>query len=485
MTVPSSATTDSDNADRVSWLPVAWAGLYLVVMGTAFYSISWALNDTYAQLATADRLSWRAAVVDAFTRGVEYRPLFTLGVKAAYDTVGTWRPFYQTLVLLQFGALLATLVWLCRPVGWRRGLAACLAVSCVAGLHPTRILFGFWPLNHHSAVMVLVLLAVALACDPRTRPIDWVYGPLALIAMLGIELGLLIVPLSLVLWWFKAPGIGRRGVAAVLVAAGLYLAVRLALSSASGELSVYADSGFGFQSVDAETLRQRFGDRPWIFWGYNVAATFLTVVASEPRDGVYQFVESILARDMETWQWFQVGVSSLTTLAIAAGLLWARPTRPRDRLLVVAGLSLLCFGSLLGFLYARDRIGLAGGVGYALLLYVAAATCLERASSTSVVHRTAAGIVAIIGLLWVVRSGELFFQLRDTAWDYHGEWTRRFDELAGGQPPTRLLGDLKASAAVDAPVDPRLDPSWTYWLFERRFKRLAAPEGTAPAPDRP
>ena len=73
------------------------------------------------------------------------------------------------------------------------------------GLHSTRILFGFWPLNHHSGGLVLLLLATALALDPRTRPRDWVYFPLTLAALLLLESGLIIAPLLAILWWVDAP----------------------------------------------------------------------------------------------------------------------------------------------------------------------------------------------------------------------------------------------------------------------------------------
>jgi hypothetical protein len=459
--------------------PFLWALGYVGLFGMAFSTIAWSLGDTYSHLARPALASWTQAVADAFTSGREYRPLFDLAIKASYETAGTWLPFYQALVMLLLAALLLLVVWLCRPLGPRRAFAACVAVSCVSALHTSRILFGFWPLNHYAAVMVCVLLAIALALrprgtdppEPRRRRVrsakgDWLFGPLALVAMLGLELGALIVPLSIVLWWFGAPGIGRRGVLAVVAGAAVYLVIRLTFAEYSGE-SLYADTGFIFQTVDAASLRARFGGSPWVLWIYNAASTFLTIVASEPREGVFSFVESLLAHDMESWRWFHVGLSALTTLVIAGGLIRGWPWHERDRLLVVAGCALLVFGSALGFLYTRDRIGLAGGIGYALLLYVACAAWLEKPS-----HSIVTVVIAIVAAAWVIRSGETFFQLRDLAWDYRTEWTERFEELGARQEQTTLLHQLRAAALATTPVDPRRDPAWTYFLFERRFRRL-------------
>ena len=457
--------------------PYVWALGYVVLFGIAFSTIAWSLGDTYAHLARPALASWTQAIAEAFTSGREYRPLFDLAIKASYETAGTWLPFYQALVLLLFAALLMLVVWLCRPVGRRRATAACVAVSCVAALHTSRILFGFWPLNHYAAVMVCVLLAIALTLHPATRRFDWLFGPLTLVVMLGLELGALIVPLTIVLWWFGAPGIGRRGVLSVLTGAAVYLVVRLTFAEYSGE-SLYADTGFVFQTVDAASLRARFGDSPWLLWIYNAGSTFLTIVASEPREGVFSFVESLLARDMESWRWFHVGLSALTTVVIAGGLFRGWPWDERDRLLVVAGCALLVFGSALGFLYTRDRIGLAGGIGYALLLYVACASWLEPASAQATADRASTGwrrmtmgLIAFVAAAWVIRSAETFFQLRDLAWDYRTEWTERFEELGARHEQTALLQQLRTAALAETPADPRRDPVWTYFLFERRFRR--------------
>jgi hypothetical protein len=459
------------SVERHARAPYVWAIGYVALFGVSFSTIAWSLGDTYSHLARPALASWPQAIADAFTSGREYRPLFDLAIKASYETAGTWLPFYHALVLLLFAALLILVVWLCRPLDARRAVAACVAVSCVSALHTSRILFGFWPLNHYAAVIVCVLLAIALALHPATRRVDWLFGPLTLVAVLGLELGALIVPLTIVLWWFDAPGISRRGVLSVLAGAAVYLVVRLTFAEYSGE-SLYADTGFVFRTVDAASLRARFGDSPWLLWIYNVGSTFLTIVASEPREGVFSFVESLLARDMESWRWFHVGLSALTTLMIAGGLWRAWPSNERDRLLVAAGCALLIFGSALGFLYTRDRIGLAGGIGYALLLYVACASWLEKRSNVTWQRRAVTGVIALVAAAWVVRSAETFFQLRDLAWDYRTEWTERFEELGARQEQTALLQQLRTAALAETPADPRRDPAWTYVLFERRFRRL-------------
>jgi hypothetical protein len=444
-----------------------------MALGLAFFAIPWPYVDVVNVLRDATSWGWQDSIRNAFSRDVEYRPLFTLGVKAAYQIVGLRLWLYQTLVLLQFAAVLALLIWLFRPMSIHRAIAACVALSCVVGLHSTRVLFGFWPLNHHSGGLVLLLLATTLALDTRTRARDWIYFPLTLAALLLLESGLLIAPLLAILWWLEAPGVSARGVLSAVGAVALYLGIRLGFGTVGDSFGIYTSSGLGFSDVNPESLRNIFEHAPWLFWSYNVAATLLTVLFSEPRAGVYRFVQSLLRGETPLWQWVQVGSSVLTTAVVIAALFVARPASSRDRLLLVVGVTLIVFGSALGFLYTRDRIALSAGVGYAVLLYVTVARLLEDDGlrRRGWMRRLAYGAVAVIGMAWVVRSAETFFQLRDSAWDLHLEWTERYAELGGTtQPQTDVLLALRTAALRSTPEDPRHDPAWTYALFERRFR---------------
>ena len=465
-----------------SLLPIVVALGYVTVLGQGLFSLPWPYVDIHNTMRDAATSSWPQYVRDAFGRDVEYRPFFTLGVKLSYQLVGLRLWSYQALVLMQFGAVLALLLWLVRPVGVRRSVAATLALACFVGLHTTRILFGFWPLNHHSAGLVLLLAALALALDPRARTFDWVFFPLTLVALLVLESGLLLAPLVPILWWVKAPGVSLRGVAGTMAGVACYVAIRFSLGATDTLSSVYTGSGLGFSQLNPEALRNIFEHAPWLFWLYNVIASLLTVVASEPRAGVYQFVASLVRGETPFWQWLHVGSSLLTTVAVVAGSILYRPSTDRDRLLMVAGVVLVIFGSGLGALYTRDRIGLSAGVGYVLLLYVALAAILDRLPASGWRRPLAVcGILGVVAVAWIVRSAETYIQFRDTAWDFHLEWTDRYADLGGtAQPQTELLRSLRSAALRVTPADPRRDPAWTYALFERRFRPGDQASGVSP-----
>jgi hypothetical protein len=454
---------------RLSWIAIAWAAGWLAILAIAYFSISWPYIDVYNNLREVSRRAWPQYVRIAFSPGIEYRPLLMIGIKAAYDVLGLHLWAYQSIVLIQFGAVLALLLWLFRPVGVHRVVAAVVALSCVLGLHTSRILFVFIPLNAYSGALVVLLVALALALHPRTRPFDWIFLPLTVVGLFALESSLLIIPLLVVLWWLEAPGVGLRGMLGSVVALAFYLAVRLGMGTPVSLQDGLTGSGLGFTDATPEMLRNIFEHAPWLFWLYNVSASVLTVVASEPRAGTYRFIQSLLRGGAPFWQWLHVASSLFTTGVALVVLLRYRPSTERDRLLVAAGLVLIVFGSGLGFLYTRDRIALSAGVGYAIITFVALVTLLDRASSTGVKRLAAMMVVGVLAVAWTIRTAETYVQFRDTAWDFHLEWTERYAELGAAQPQTELLTSLRTAALRNTPADPRDDPAWTYALFERRF----------------
>jgi hypothetical protein len=469
-----------DSRPRVSWIPVAWTVACLVVLGIGFLGISWPYVDVHNNLREATSWGWGRYVRYAFSRGIEYRPLLTLAIKGAYDLVGLHLWVYQLLVLAQLAAALALMLWLFQPRDSRRGLAAALALSCAVGLHTSRIFFLFIPLNAYSGTLILLLLALVIALEPRARAYDWILFPVTFVGLFTLESTLLIVPLIVALWWRKAPGVSWRGVTAMLTAVVVYLGVRFAFGGPASVTSSYVGSGLGFSQATPETLRNVFEHAPWLFWVYNVIASFLTVIASEPRAGTYEFLAALLQDRTPFWPWLHVASSVLTTILIAVALYLYRPLSERDRLLRLAGFVLVVFGSGLGFLYTRDRIGLSAGIGYALLLYVALTVTFDRLLDVAGWRRVSVvGLVCALAVAWNVRVVEAYAQLRDTAWDYHSEWTERWPDLGGSQPQTELLTALRADALRSMPGDPRRDPAWTFVLFERRFSRE---NGAARAP---
>jgi hypothetical protein len=458
------------------WIaPAVWALAITALLGVGLARLPWQFVDLYNNFYKASALSWHDTIRTAFGSGVEYRPLLIVGMKLAHQLVGLRQWAFQALVLLQFAAVLALLLWIFRPTSRHRAVAACVALACAVGLHTSRVLFLIAPLNAHSIGVVLLLAGVALALTPRSPGKEWAFLVLTLIALLLLESGILIVAVTLVLWRMRAPGASGRAVTATVIAALLYAGIRFGFG-AQVAASTYTETGLGFEDVSAARLGEIFAHAPWMLWLYNVASSVLTVAASEPRAGRFFFVNAILSGQVPVWMYIHVVSSVLSTAIIWYALRTSRISEERDRFIAAAAMTIVVVGSALGFLYTRDRIAVSAGVGYAMLVYVAVAAVLERVPARRAGLVLSNACVAIIAVGWLVRTGEAYVQMRDAAWENYQEWTTRYEELGGfTRPQTDILTMLRSSALEVAPEDPRRDPRWTYVLFEREFERAASP----------
>jgi hypothetical protein len=454
-----------------SRIPFIWCVVVTLTLGTAFRAVRWSYVDTAVNVSAAgDTRSWHEFFSDVLTKSVEYRPLLDVGTRVAYRIIGLSLGTYKIIVLLEFGLMLLALAAVFNAKGWPRIVASTIALTVAAGLHTSQILFLFVPLNAYAAALLIVLTVALLALTPRTRGFEWVMLPLTLVALLWLEIGVFIVPLVAVAWVMKAPGTTWRSVAAAGLGLAIYLVARLGFSPGGVPLDS-PETGLGFSTISADDSYKLFANAPWVFWLYNVGATLLTVLASEPRAGRFQFVEALIRGSVPLWMWLHVMSSLVTTAVVGVVVLGIRGRPQRDQLIAAFGVVLMVGGSVLAFLYTRDRIGLPVGFGYAMLVYVALSGLLER--RTPKWQTVPIGLlVAALGVCWLIRTGERYVALRDTAWEYHLEWDREGVAEAAGQNP--ILGSLRASALKRIPADARRDPAWTYTLFERRVEPAAA-----------
>lgn len=390
--------------------------------------------------------------------------------RLGYQLVGLNLGIYQAIVIVEFALILLALAFMFRPDGWPRVTAAIVALSVAVGLHTSRILFLFVPLNAYATSLLIVLAVALLLMTPRLRGYEWVLLPLTLAGLLWLELAVLIVPLAFVAWLMKAPGATWRSAAAPLAGLAIYLIARLGFAPSLGMGS--PETGFGFASISPAESAARFGEAPWILWLYNVGSTVLTVLASEPRAGRFQFVQALTLDNVPVWMWLHVVSSMATTVVVAFGLAGIRRRPPRDQIVAAFGCVLIVGGSALAFLYTRDRIGLPAGIGYAMLVYVAVAALLERVRPGRQLFGVA---VMVLALCWSIRTAEMYVALRDTAWDYRLEWDRGEAVNAGRQ--NQVIGGMRQSALSRPPADAERDPRWTYILFERRFSPAAEEPG--------
>ena len=450
--------------------PWVWAGLLFAGMVVQFSYHPWVWIDTPYELYLAKSLNIKGMVIQGFTADVEYRPLRLLAVDLIYGVVGANLTVFKATTVVQFAGVLWCFVVLFRVATGYQALAACLALSCFVGLHTSSIMFGFFPVSFHSLAL-LGLLATAVLCMGAHR--FWypaLYFAVCLVLPFAIEIGLLLPPMLVALWWAGAPGVQRRDIAWGLGGVALYLVVRATFSTAGVDVPwIHNESGLGFGQVDQDGFSDTFGQAPYLFWVYNVMANLMTVLFSEPRGGAFEFIHALIEGDTPPWRWVHLTTSLATTIA-GIVVLMRRRLEGRQRQLLVLGCVLLLSNSLLGFLYARDRVGLVAGAGYAVLVFLMASLLIESGR-----FRRAGALTLVVALLagWTWRSAESMLRVSDRAFESYSDWVLRHDPAQPRRTPDPiLLATLYAESIASPPPDPRCAPEWTKRYFQRILSDL-------------
>ena len=138
------------NTTRSIWLPIACALAYVAASAWPFSGVSWPYVDVYLDHSRSGDLDLAAVCQVRVHEGRRVPAALALCIKLVYELVGLRPWVYQLLVVAQFGPVLGLVIWLFKPAGMRRAVAACIALSCIVGLHSAHILFGYWPSNIHS-----------------------------------------------------------------------------------------------------------------------------------------------------------------------------------------------------------------------------------------------------------------------------------------------------------------------------------------------
>jgi hypothetical protein len=457
---------------------VFWAGYVvvvtvLIVLAVDIYRIGFAYIDNFRTLERVNRTSWWELASDTANLGEIYRPLNLLLTKAVFEIRGADFFVYRTAHLVTLGVLFLGWLKACDPRTWLDVMRFAVATGCLLGLHTTRHLFHGIPLNPYTMTCAVALWVFVLARQPPGRA-SHVWPPLlTTVALLTLEVGLVVPVMLLMAYYVGWRGVSAAGLAAAALVTVVYIAARAALFSQLGSSPFYTETGFGFDVIDVPKQQQLFGAFPILFYGYNAASTLLTVLASEPRGGVFEFVDQVWQEGPgpAPWQWVNV-ITSLATSAFVAWAVGRITSRGRQEIAVAcAG---IVGNACLGFLYARDRIPSLAGVLYALCFYVSLAVIAERLARdrARVVRRVAALTVLVLATGWTLRCIATQFALRDAAWLNPLEWALRTvtvsewssdDEIAGA----KLFQEMKKEALARSAPDPRADPRWTHEWLER------------------
>jgi hypothetical protein len=409
------------------------------------------------------------------------RPLRIAQIKALFDLADGQ---HYRLVYRGFHALLMVLlIWLfvrALPVDSPLdAAAAAIALTVLTGLHT---FLGFlreaFPINHFLEIAVLVMVALNLTLSdgglPRVGSRGWLIDLLAGItfafAALTLESGVLIWVVIATAWIAGLRGVSTRGLVFVTALLAGYFVLRFWYLDTGLPSLTERTSGFFLERLEPKEIQQRFGDRRLVFYAYNVAASLLSVLFSEPRDGLFAATRAWRGGDVHPFAYLTV-LSSLgmTMVMLWAGGRWLRVRVPLGRggRLAIVAVVIIVANAALSFSYTKDDIIAVAGVFYAIAAFTAVRSTLEFAQAGGFV-RAAVVSLAMLALAsaWAMRSSGVHHVMNDHAFRARNDWAelpirwRQEGRWPTDAAPLALIERLR-DAALDAEVpNPQMAPEW-------------------------
>jgi len=469
------------------------------------------LADSVGEILDAQRSpSVWASFTGSFGTEAYLRPLRIAQIKVLFDAAQgqhywlVYRGFHAVLlvaaVLLFTRALrVSTIVDFA---------AAAFALAVLTGLQTFRgTIQEAFPINHFLEILFFCLIALNLA---QSRGGIWIDAAAALIfvmAVLTLESGLLVWVVAAAAWAAGWRGISARGLAVMTVCLLGYLYVRFVYLSSGVPTLAERSSGYLVSILDPPELQRRFGEQPLVFYGYNVAASAMSVLFSEPQSGVFVTVRAWLDDRVMPRVVLPIATSLVTTALIAwAGISRARlrasasarqarrePFDDTARFILIFA-AVLAANAVLSFAYTKDDIMSTAGAFYALAAFGAVREGLlvvaevrpqakgirpHDTGRLKALSRPVMGglipfalVLVLLAIGWSVRSAGIHFVLRSQAIKHQVDWVempgrwRRNGQWPSDPARERLILLLRDEAVRVALPNTRVDrPEWPVRLW--------------------
>jgi dolichyl-phosphate beta-glucosyltransferase len=400
------------------------------------------------------------------------RPMRIAQIKMLFDAAhGHYWLAFRGFHALLMGAtlLLFTRALRVRTVGDL--CAAAFALTVVTGLHTFRsTVQEAFPINHFLEIAMLALVMLNLS-QSRPRLIVDLAGLVTFaVAALTLESGLLVWVVAVAAWLVGLRGVSGRGIAAMTALMAGYFYLRFVTLSVGVPGLVERSSGFLFQVLEPPEMQQRFGDRLALFYAYNVAASALSVLASEPQSGLFLTLRSFLDGRVVP-RLLLTFVSSLVTTALIAVaaiplLRRYRASDAGDRLILVFA-AVLAANAVLSYAYTKDDIMSVSGIFYGLAAYAAIRSLVARVPLR---NRLAAAllttVIVVTGTAWSVRSLGIHHVARTSAFKTRNDWAsqpglwKRAGRWPSDPDSQRLILHLRNDALSMRVPNPWFEPPW-------------------------
>jgi hypothetical protein len=453
------------------WVAFGYAGLVAATLGHFLLGLPIQVSDSFGEIVRLSA-SWTDLLAAEFTQHAYLRPFMSAEMKLVYDlSSGNYFVWFRGTHAAQAALLVFMYVGIVRPRTWRDAALLPLGLAVLTGLHTfAGTVRESFPINTYLTLLLCCLAAAWMALGTYRWWNDVVISALFIVAALTVESGLLVWVIAVGASLVGATGVSRRGITALVLLLGGYFYLRFVVLAVGAPDLLERSSGFGFSILEPRQLAERFGANPLGFYAYNIAASVLSVLLSEPGGGVFSATRAMLAGSMQPIM--VINLLSSAAVCVLLGLYawtrrgaWRRRDFHRDdRLVLLFGMVLLA-NAIISYPYTKDVIMSPAGVFLSLAVFAAGRQLLEHLPAATTAGSTAAAalIVATVGTAWAVRVEGLYAVLREGAvverlsWAYVDSDIARGEVQAGDAHSRSMLQLLRHDALVVHPAPPALE----------------------------
>ena len=471
------ASTETLRARNAHILALAYlcAGALAVSIAYCLYHLPFEIGDNLGNLlqltdTTVTRIFAGTMQLQGFMR-----PMTWATMKVVFDlSGGHYFLAFRTLHVLSAAVLVFAFVRLARVESAVTLGVALVAMAAMLGMPAFHDTMNETELNTKLTLAAICLVVLNLsASQPRVWK-DALVLVVLVYALLANELGLLLWVCIASAYLVGFRGVSRNAVMTATALVAVYFYVRfLALHVGTPSLDERS-SGFGFRVRSASELVQMFGGNPLPFYAYNVAASLMMVLFSEPRAGVFAFVRDLMEAKLQSGSVLAVSTSVLST----AVMIWFVTRRWRrwlrwdlaydDRLFLVSA-AVIAANATISFPYVKDVVMNIASVFYGLALCMAMRELVEVMTLRALrIDRAvlACVVLLLLSIGWTLRAASFYADMRLRAfksqvdWVFADDWLRD-QHVTLTSPRQRELVERLRAQMIAMPV-PKvyLDPPW-------------------------
>jgi hypothetical protein len=462
------------------WAKLSYVYAALVAVGVAYFLLDLPIqvSDCYGNMVKAAKGTLAQLVSSEFHQQSYLRPLGWAQIRILLDlSQGRFYEWFRWWHVVQIGLLFVLFLRLIRPRNLAGAAVVPLGLAALVGMHTfAGTVRESMPVNMFLMVLICAFAATDLALGPSRLWRSIAAALLLVFATFSVESGILVAVVFVAAYMVGARGVSRIGVATQVLLVVGYLVLRFWILHIGSPGLEERTSGFGFSRLDPSALIEKFGTHPLPFYAYNIASSLLSIIVSEPREGVWVATRDVLRGDTRVFQVFNVVASALGS-ALIIRYIWRRRREwlarrfDRSDQLVFIFLAMAGANATISFAYTKDMILATAGGFYAAALTVAARDFIESMSGLSLARAIAPMLfLVLLSSAWALRAVNAHMGLRiaavkvRTEWAYIDSWLQQNPEVLGEPGAVEMKRHLQDDAVRIHPLRPKLVGRWLEWF---------------------